>query len=282
VSRTPAQRLIPHDLKLPTLPRVAERVVALADDPEASAREIGDAILADAPIAMKVLKIANSAYYGLQEEVVSTERAASILGFRVLRNIVLQATVIAEFEHLAARDALDLDRLWRHSILTGRVCAWLAARAGQWIGLAPDELHVVGLLHDVGKVVLLDQDTDAYVAALRDSKSSGRQLFVCERSRFGCDHTDVGAILCARWNLPDAVARAVQFHHGPREAVASDPLVCLVANVNLMLERLVEDEDLEAARATIDPASTRIIGIEETDVEEAIDFAVAEASRIQI
>ena len=268
--KTPTQRLIQRDFKLPTLPRVAERVIALADDPETSAQEIGEAVLADAPIAMKVLKIANSAYYGLQEEVVSTERAASVLGFRVLRNIVLQASVISEFDHLAAAGVIDIDGLWRHSILTGRVCSWMAKRAGEWLGLAPDELQVVGLLHDVGKVVLLDQEGQDYEATVLDSKQSGRPLFACERDRFGFDHTDVGAMLCARWNLPETVARAVQFHHGPREAVAADPLVCLVANVNLMLHRLLDDDDPQAARDTIDPASATILGIDEADVEAAV------------
>lgn len=274
------QRLAQRNLRVPTLPQVAQRVMALAEDPDASAEELGQVVMTDAPIAMKVLKIANSAYYGLQEEVVSAERAASVLGFRVLRDIVLQASVIAEFDHLGGK-AFDLDAQWIHSILTGRVCAFLRKRSTAPLDLSADELQMVGLLHDIGKVVLLDQEGPDYLDALREAHDTGRSLFRCERERFGFDHTDVGAILCARWSLPEPVARAVQFHHGPREKVRTDPLVCLVANVNLMLHRLLDRQDPDGARATFDSESAAIVGISSDDAAQAVEFAAAEAHEIR-
>ncbi len=313
MSITRAQQLVERNIKLPTLPHVVARISALASDANSSAEEMGAAIQQDAPIAAKVLKIANSAYYGVQDEVVATDRAASILGFDLLKSIVTQASVMAEFEHLSRNGRLDLDRLWRHSILCGHASAFLARHCKAVLGLEPSEFHVVGLLHDVGKVILLESIADEYVQVLETSETTGRPLFSCERDMLGFAHTDVGAMLAMRWNLPSAVARAIQFHHGPREAVALDPVVCLIANVNLLLHRLFENqhtgvgvgtaeseagapaadpsgdapaalsaEDRAAAAATFDDPSLRLLGIGERVIDRTIDHLLETAQTIEV
>ena len=117
--------LIRSHLTLPTLPTVVAKINSLVDDPDVGTREIGQAVAEDAPIAAKVLKIANSAYYGLRETILSTEHASAVLGVRQLRTIAMQASVISQFEHLK-RSAFDIDQLWRHSIATGHACAGIA------------------------------------------------------------------------------------------------------------------------------------------------------------
>lgn len=297
MSITRAKKLVERNIKLPTLPHVVTRITALASDPNSSAEEVGDAIRQDAPIAAKVLKIANSAYYGVQEEVVSTDRAASILGFDLLKSIVMQASVMAQFEHLSSSGQLDLSSVWRHSILCGHTCSFLARRCKTPLGLEANEFYVVGLLHDVGKIVLLEAIGEEYVEVLAHSQSTGKSLFQCERQMLGFSHTEVGSMLATRWNLPSVVGRGIQFHHGPREAVAEDPAVCLLANVNLLLHRLFDGEDSEdaspeelqhlaaqrraAAARTFDPSSLALLGVAQGAVEETLDYALEASDTIE-
>ena len=147
---------------LTTLPAVVQKVQHLLEDPNTGAKELGDVIASDAPLAAKVLKIANSAYYGLRERCIAPQHASAVLGVRVLRNVVTQAAVISKYDHLKG-SAFDLNALWKHSILVAQACNFLGKRCRKPTGLSGDELYVCGLLHDLGQVVLLDCMNQDYV-----------------------------------------------------------------------------------------------------------------------
>jgi HD-like signal output (HDOD) protein len=115
-------------VELPTLPQVVAKINALVEDPDVGVREIGAAVAEDAPIAAKVLKIANSAYFGLREKVISTEHATAVLGIRMLRTVAMQASVLRQYDHVTGGSDFDCRHLWKHAILTGQVSAALASR----------------------------------------------------------------------------------------------------------------------------------------------------------
>ena len=255
--------------------------MARPDDPEVGTREIGQAVSEDAPIAAKVLKIANSAYYGLRENVLSTEHASAVLGVRQLRNIALQASVISQFEHLAGHADFDINGLWRHSILTGQACSELAKRCRARIGLAPDEFHVIGLLHDMGKILLLEGMGDQYLAAVTMAKESGVELFEAEEEVLGFNHAHVGSLIAATWGLPAAVVNAIQFHHGPETDMRKDPVANLVGHANHMTHA-VTDGDLDAAAAAFDPTTMRALGLRPADVEECVSLSVEMIPHIEL
>lgn len=267
------KKRIASRMSIPTLPQVVARIASLADDPEAGSEEIGAAVAEDAPITAKVLKIANSAFYGQNEAVLSTRQAATVLGTRVLKNIATQAAVIEHFDSLRAMAGFDLDGLWRHSIATGQVCALLARRSRRQLGLEPEEFNVVGLLHDVGKLVLLEALGTEYLDTLRTSELGGEPLSLCEQRALGFNHCEIGAMLATRWNLPLPVKQAIQYHHGPREALQRHPVVCLVANVNLLVHRIHAGEE-EGALSVIDEPSRGILRLSLADVGETIAEAV--------
>lgn len=274
-----AQKLIQSHLELPTLPQVVARINALVDDPDVGVREIGAAVAEDAPIAAKVLKIANSAYFGLREKVVSTEHATAVLGIRMLRTVAMQASVIKRYEHLRGADDFNFEELWRHSILTGQVCAALAARCRARIALAPEEFHVVGLLHDMGKILLLESRPAEFLAVVAESRASGRPLHVAEMAAFAFHHGHIGALIARQWGLPSLLSDAIQYHHGPREAVMADPAVALVAIVNLMVHE-VESGQADEAQALFDANVCTLLGLR---AEDAVEIArAAEVWRQQI
>ncbi len=264
--------LIQNNLSIPTIPEIVQRVTALIEDPHSGTREIGQLIAQDAPLAAKVLRIANSAYYGLVGDCVSTEQASTVLGLRVLRNIVTQVSVMQQFEHLEQETGFEVSALWKHAVLTGHVCSFLARRSRRQLDLTPEEFYVCGLLHDVGKVVMLDGLGKEYVQMAVTAKNEGLPLFVAEKRRYTFNHTDVGAMVASRWGLPQAVSIAIQFHHGPREKVAGSSVVSLIANANLFVHHVVEGNPAAATRI-FDGQTAAFLGLSPGDVNAAVDFA---------
>lgn len=276
-----AAKLLRSRIQVPTLPAVAQRVQQLMRDPDVGTGEIGDLVAEDPTIAARVLRIANSAFYGLQERCVSTRQACAVLGLRVLRNVVTQAAVIEGYEHLRAIPGFDLDDLWKHSVLTAQLSSLLGKASRRELGLRPEELYACGLLHDLGQVVLLEGLVGDYVSIWVDALSENVPLHVVERERLGVSHTDVGALVARRWNLPDQVVAAIQFHHGPRERVAEDPIVSLIAHANLLARRAAAGE-VEAARATIDEQTARLIAVADEDVAATVEFALENHASVVI
>ncbi len=279
MSTASAERLIREHVALPTLPQVVAKINALVDDPDVGVREIGAAVAEDAPIAAQVLRLANSARYGLREKVLSTEHASAVLGVRMLRDIAMQAAVVSQYDHLRGQSDFDLEALWRHSILDGLACSLLATRSRARIELAPEEFQVVGLLHDIGKVLLLENDAAAYLACMREARQSGVPEFRAEEARFGFHHGEVGALIATSWGLPRLVAECCRYHHGPSERLLASPTLALVALGNLMVHRL-EGGDAKGARAVFTPEACALLCLRPEDVAEVVERT--EALRPQI
>ena len=265
-----AKKLAAKSLNIPTLPVVVQKMREMIADPKCGAADIGKLVAQDPPLAAKVLKIANSAYYGLAQRTVSTEQACTVLGLRVLRNVVTQAAVMTRYEHLGGR-GLDLEALWRHCQLVAQVSHQLARASRVSLGLTPEEIQACGLLHDLGKVVLLESLGEEYGGVLELSRTQGMPVHVAEKRVLGFDHTDVGALVAVQWGLPTAVAGVIQHHHGPREAVASNPAVALVANANLVVHR-TEAGNLVAAAGTLDAATQRFLGLDAAAVTKTVEL----------
>ena len=274
MSNPSIQDLIRNNLTIPTLPDMVLRINALIEDPDAGTAEIGALVAEDAPLAAKVLRIANSAYYGLSGECVSTAHASTVLGIKVLKNIVTQVAVIQQFDHLEGNEHFSLRDLWDHAGLTAHLCSKAASLSSLHEVPTPEELYVCGLLHDVGKVVLMDGLGQDYLELARIAGEHGRSLQQVERARLGFTHSDVGAVVAQRWGLPEPIIRAIQFHHGPRQEVAGDVVVSIVAHANLLAHR-VKAGDLDGAGRVLDDGTRGQLGLSEAASEELLEFAAA-------
>lgn len=280
MSSNAARTLVADNIAIPTLPAVVERINNLLEDPNTGTREIGEEIAKDAPLSTRVLRIANSAAYGLRQRVVSTEQASAVLGIKALRNLALQASVIGKYDHLKNSE-FDLDALWKKSILTAQTCAFMARKVKTPLDLGPDELYTCGLLIDIGQVVLLDHATDVYLSAVQRARQLGRPLFKVEEALLGFSHAEIGARLALRWALPGEVVSAIQFSHGPKDEVEADPTVALVELVNRVCEAVYED-DREAALACLDDERSDELGLSASDFEAGVDAAFEALPGIEI
>lgn len=193
--------------RLPALPPVAARVLALCVDDKAELTELVGLIRSDPSLTSSVLKMANSAAYRPVSPVTTVERAATLMGARGVRYAVLGVTILRHVAGAAQRQPGY--HLWRHSLACALACESLA---GRW-NLPPDEAFVWGLLHDVGRFPML---ADPPAAETRSSGSGRRFSLERERMQFGIDHAEAGALLLSRWRVPASIWKVVRHHHAPQ------------------------------------------------------------------
>jgi two-component system, cell cycle response regulator len=203
---------------LPTIPETLARILRLVDDPDAGVAKLAAVLHTDAPLSANLLRLANSVYYRRSREVRMVADAVNLLGFRVVRQVALGASVVSMFGREAGRrgGALEYREIWRHGIATAALARHLAPS----VGVRDAELAFTGgLLHDLGKFVLnlhSRREYDAVIAARRESR---RDLVEEERLAFGYDHTELGAAMGSAWYFPEDLVICCGDHHTrPRTA----------------------------------------------------------------
>ncbi len=215
-------------------PASLDRVLSLAGDAESSVTQLAEAIELDPSITARVLRLANSAYFGFSRHVETVGEAIMVIGFRNVRNLAACAAVAPMFQ--GAGGGLDRSALWRHSCAVGEAARLVAAKLDGDDGWA----YVAGLLHDLGQVVLEEVLGDEYVEVL-GCERDGASLASAEREALGADHAWAGGTLCDRWQLSERIAVAVGRHHGPFEGAQAASLVALAER--LAAELGIDDEN---------------------------------------
>lgn len=260
MSEKTADTLVENVITLPTIPATLAKLNQAIEDPDSSANDIADVVITDQSASAKVLRIANSSFYGLRTKVNSLTHAVSILGTRVLRNLVLQATTIQAYEHLRNQSEFDVDAFWQESILCAVASQSLATKAKKLPGRAED-YYSMGLIRDIGRVVLLDSKPEQFLESVKWAKASGEDIVAAETKIFGFAHTHVGEALARRWKLSDEAAYAIGHHHSPPEGGDSLKLsACLLLVADQMVRNIMSKHGSEAA-VGLDPVALDLIGL---------------------
>jgi putative nucleotidyltransferase with HDIG domain len=212
--------------ELPTLPQIVVRLLTLLDNRETSAEDIHRVLERDPVLSGKVLRLVNSAFYGLPNKVTGVRQAVVILGFRTVRSLVISSSVFDLFRP-GASSGFSRISFWSHSVGVASVSRLLAR---QEPGLDPEAAFVAGLLHDLGKLVMdqyAPQEFKQVVEGARARKLSFRQV---EQELLDSEHGEIGGWLAQRWNLPSELCQAIAHHH--EVAAAEDQGARLAAVVN--------------------------------------------------
>ncbi|HTR98040.1 MAG TPA: response regulator [Candidatus Acidoferrales bacterium] len=194
--------------QLPGLPGIYAELSRRLEDPSVSVLELAELVSEDVALAAQVLRMSNSAYFGRERSVTRLSDAAARLGTRLLRSLVLTAELYGGFP-MPRQFAGRHEELQRHAALVARIASSLEPRAA-W----KDDAFSAGLLHDVGKLVLMSRLPVRYEGVEREAAETGRELTDVEMQRLGANHGTVGACLLGMWGLPSVVLEAVNGHHG--------------------------------------------------------------------
>ncbi len=198
---------------LPSLPVTVTKVLSVTADPDSSANDLVNAILPDQAMCATILKIANSAFFGMPRKVATMERAVTILGFNEIHNIVLGKAVFSAFQKMGKNFSQSMDYFWKHSFFCGLAAKIIAPK----LKLPPGELFIAGLLHDIGQLVFFISTPEEYTPVIELRGTDHIKSRFLETETFGVDHAQVGFHLLERWLFPDQLLAAVGFHHQPQE-----------------------------------------------------------------
>ncbi|MFN6145454.1 MAG: HDOD domain-containing protein [Planctomycetota bacterium] len=244
--------LVQGAVGLPTLPEVVGKLNKLLESDSASAGDVAKVLQSDPAVAVNMLRMVNSAHYGLVVRIASIPLAVSVLGFATTRRVALRAAVFTAFATRREKIAnFDPTGFWRHSIFVGIAARTLAAASPTFIDLHPEDAYMAGLLHDVGKILMLEKCGPRYVAALQRGTAEGLPDGEVERLEFGFTHAEVGSVLAHKWSLPEDLAEAIRYHHAPQRSAAFKPLASLVH----LADRLAWLAAIPSTEGTVQPPS---------------------------
>lgn len=194
-----------------SLPDVVIRVNDLIDSGEATNYELEQAILTDQALTAKVLRFANSTYFGFSGKVETVLKAISIMGHKELRNLVIASSVTSTFKGIPP-DLVDMDTFWNHSITCGVTARLLASSVD-----SRERFFIAGLLHGVGRLIFFSQYPEESAKILSCTTQGEDVVIQEERKIFGFTHAQLGAELLKQWKLPPNIWKMVEHQLDPME-----------------------------------------------------------------
>lgn len=222
------EAVLREDMRFGTLPSVFHRLVEVVNDPRSSAADAAEIISKDTDLSARLLRIANSAYYGLRARIETITRAVSIIGTNQLVSLAMGVSVVTAFRGVP-QDLVDMRAFWTHSIACG-----VAARilAGLHRMSNSERFFVAGLLHDLGRLAIYGQLPDHGRLLLAEARSRGTTVRSLERDIVGFTHDEMGGAILRQWKCPVSLERNVQRHHRPESASgSSEPAIMAVSDL---------------------------------------------------
>jgi len=213
----------------------AQRLLEILTDPDVTLGELSRAIEVDSSLAARVLRVVNSSAYGLRVRVRKISVAVTLLGLKRLNEIATAAAVLDWFEH----DSQRVPEIFRHSSATASLARHIATRAG----LPPEEMYTCGLLHDYGKLIMMQAVGESYASLVGGEAGDDDEVCARERAIYGYDHAILGARMLAEWNLPEPLPSVISLHHQPARAWRVGGALGLMVAALRLAERLAHEFD---------------------------------------
>lgn len=275
------QTIWPEVTKLPSLPVVAIKLLKLTRDDTSAAGDLVRLIETDPAITAKILRIVNSAAYGLPRKIASVKHAIVLLGFAAIRSLAMDVVLYDQLINQRGRHAFNRVHFWQHCLTVATLCRSLAKKLDY---PDPEEAYIAGLLHDIGKIITETYGRVSYSDLLSQLDNHEGMLIDIEKKLIGLSHNDIGAFVCQQWGLPDNVVLALKLHH---ERFASLPLTSqqqmLIAMVSLadFVSWLLGVGSAKIARNSIlQPEVEELIPLKEINIQEMISEANREIKDI--
>ena len=257
---------------LVSLPDVFIRINQLIENPDSTSEDIVKAVSQDPSFTVRLLRVANSPFYGFSSTVETVSRAVSLIGTKQIHNLALSTSVSRTFAGLP-NDLVSMDNFWLHSLYCALAARILAKKVKK---CDAEAMFTAGLLHDIGELVIFNRLPEQAKEALLLVLDSGDELpiYVAENQIMGFDHSQIGGELARQWHLPPLLEECIAYHHNISQAQLWPREVALIHIANI-LALMAEVDTLDPNDAEpFDQQAWEITGL---DTEETIQSTISEA-----
>ncbi len=206
------QKAMSKVTEIGSLPEVTARIIDVVENPKSTAHDMHEVVQADPALATKILKVVNSAFYGLPSQIASLDRAILMLGMNSVKNLALAASIAKLIRNGQLSSQFSARDLWYHSIAVG-VCAKLLASTCR--SVPADEAFVAGLVHDMGLIVMQQLFPERLTAVVDQCFHTPQNFCAAETAAIGASHQQFGGALATKWKFPPGLRHAVAYHHDP-------------------------------------------------------------------
>jgi putative nucleotidyltransferase with HDIG domain len=248
----------------PTMPEAGTKLLAVLEQPETEIHEIEEILRYDPGLTANILKLANSAYFGIPSKIGSLKQAVMVLGFKRLTQLVVASCVSAVMDRAVAGYDLPPGNLWRHSIAVSLAAEALVRDKNKTVS---QDVFTPALLHDVGKLVL-GNFVKEELEAIESIAAKGVPFVVAENMILGTDHAEIGAQILTHWNFPKEVSDAVRWHHDPDSPKAVTPQMDIVYLANLLCQTDDTSDENGGQAVELSPAVIERLGVQLDQFEE--------------
>ena len=253
------------DMKV--LPEIINKIISLTDDPDSTAQDMEKAILRDQVLTTKILRLANSAYYGYARKISTVSQATVLLGFQAIKSIALASTVSQYLTSELKGYSLEKNELWTQS----QTCAIISRYIAKQIKYPnPEEAYIAGLLRDIGKTILNQHMEKEYSEVLAKIEKDNMSFLEAEKEILGFDHAEIGGKVAEKWNLPKALVDSIGHHHTPENSNINQLLVSIVHVADAITMMMGVGLGLDGLAYNLSPVAIDALGLTERDFENII------------
>lgn len=226
---TSVEQLIEQMTNLPSPPVVVSRALQIIAGDNESVQSLAETIETDHALTAKLLRIANSAFYGMAQEIFTVRDAILIIGFDAVRSVAISAAAVTGV--WVNDEMFNMEQFWKHSLSCGLFAESIAKKVHY---PTPEVVFTLGVLHDIGRVVIIQSLSQRYRDVLSLMKEQHMYLWKAERDVLGFHHGEVGARLAENWRFPTAYSNAIRFHHEPEAVPEESGVTCMLSLADAM------------------------------------------------
>ncbi len=205
--------ILDNEIKLFTLPDIFYRLTEIINNPRSSARDISYVVEKDTALTARILKLVNSPFYGFPQKIETISKAVTIIGTKQLTTLAMGISVLELFDYVPS-NYLDMEKFWKHCLAVG-ICAKLISEQIDYS--ESEKLFVGGIMHDIGRLVMLKKIPKQTAAALKYAWDNDMFLSRAEKKCIGLTHSKIGSDLCDSWKLPPILVDMIKYHHQPAQ-----------------------------------------------------------------
>ena len=261
--------------EIPTLPTIVFELNQHLEDPDTSIVNVSETIEKDQAMALKILKLVNSAFYGLKSRVSDIKNAVVLLGFNAVRNAIVSVSVINALPKCVLSHDFEMDAFWRHSLAVAVTSKNISQKAGLE---APDNCFVGGLLHDVGKVIMAQYFPEMFVNVWTRMQNESVSFHEAEKKELPVDHAMVGSHLAERWALPKGLIEAIQWHQNYQSDIPNAQFVLVIHLANILVNSYDKDPECSIDMSTLHPDAAKFLM---NQLEDASDWYLSLTEEIE-